>query len=93
MVHHAVVGRLMQEAQKDTVTKKVRWSFTTTLRDTANAFPSLAHDAMDDNLRQTADSHLRQQLKARHELLQVRIRNKDGDTLVIHPNTGGGSGR
>ena len=89
---HAVTGRLLQEARATRIQDRSKFSHTTTLRDIANAFPSLGHAAMNRTLGETTDSYNRQQLKARHELLEVRITTGEGKELIFHPGTGGAQG-
>ena len=92
MVHHAVVGRLLEAARISGIATRHKYSHVTTYRDIANAFPSVTHEAMNDTLRRTTDSFTRQQLKARHEQLYARISVGDGRDLIIRPRIGGAQG-
>ena len=44
LVQHACAGRLLEAARSAPISEKCLYSHVTTLRDIANAFPSVSHD-------------------------------------------------
>ena len=69
LVHHAVLRRFLRAASAAHRDLKPLYSIVTTLRDIANAFPSISHESMNETLKNTTDDWNRCQLKARHEQL------------------------
>ena len=82
----------LHAASTSNAKEKQCYSHVTTLRDISNAFPSVTHESMNEMLSRCTDSFTRQQIKARHEQLEVRIHNKAGEGLIIHPGSGGAQG-
>ena len=69
LVGNAVAGRLRQAASKANRADKSNYSHVITLRDAANAFPSVSHDSMRATIGSTADVWDTAQMCARHEKL------------------------
>ena len=91
-MHYAVAWRLMEAARKDTSGRKDTYSFVASLRDIANAFPSMGHAAMDARIDQLAEPKEARFMATRHGEMQVQINTKTGGDLVIQPMTGGAQG-
>ena len=89
LVHHAVAGRLRQAARCADFKDKNRFSHISNLRDIANAFPSVDQDELGRTIMVATDAWTGCQLKARHELMHVMVRTRQGDGLVFAPRTGG----
>ena len=78
----------MQEAREAPNAGKGTYSFNLTLRDIANAFPSMDQDEMDEALVLLTDDKTAAFLSARHSTMQVRIDTTTDGSVVISPGNG-----
>ena len=71
---------------------KKKYSFIVTLRDIANAFPSMDQDEMDAAISVLTDEKTAAFLAARHGTMHVRIDTVTDGSIVVEPRTGGAQG-
>ena len=72
LVHHAVTWRLREEAKEARNGDKNSCSFVCTMRDVANAFPSIKHKALREVLEAGTDERTAVLLRSRHEQMEVK---------------------
>ena len=73
LVHYAVTWRLRGAASRARPAAKSNYSYVTSFRDITNAFPSMAHGAMNEAFDRTKGTREAAFLKYRHMDMQVRI--------------------
>ena len=92
LVHYALTWRLREAAGSASLAEKGRYSYVTSFRDIANAFPSVSHEAMNMAIDRTNGTREAAFLKYRHMDMHVRIDTLTTGSLVICPRVGGAQG-
>ena len=82
--------RLREEAKAARSGDKNSYSFVCTMRDVANAFPSMKHKALREVLEAGTDERTAVLLRSRHEQMEVKIATRGDGQVVIRPGCGGG---
>ena len=91
-MHHAVTWRLREEAKEARSGDKNSYSFVCTMRDVANAFPSMKHKALREMLEASTDGRTAALLRSRREQMEVKITTEGEGQVVIRPGCGGAQG-
>ena len=90
MIQNCTRWRLRDLQNQHPPKKKHLFNHTSTLRDIANAFPSMGHEALGHMLNNLGqDGPLTRMLRHRYQHAMMIIRDPQGASIVIHPHCGG----
>ena len=90
LVQNVTAWKLRKLGSEAGPTGAKQFGYVRILRDISNAFPSMAHAAMEETLDQVApNAKIARVLKHRHKQNWMIITTNSGDWVVLKPGTGG----